>query len=114
MSFLLLSKLVPVYHVRQLQPQFHIAVLRLSSLQANPVGVSVKSQSNLLLLRFVEYLLEESISPLDMVRNNIKSVILAQRKKALLDKMQASVYEKAKRDRAFEVYVGSPTLYNAD
>ena len=66
------------------------------------------------MVRFVEYLLEESISPLDMVRNNIKSVILAQRKKALLDKMQASVYEKAKRDRAFEVYVGSPTLYNAD
>ena len=66
------------------------------------------------IVRFVEYLLEESISPLDMVRNNIKSVILAQRKKALLDKMQTSVYEKAKRDRAFEVYVGSPTLYNAD
>ena len=66
------------------------------------------------MVRFVEYLLEESISPLDMVRNNIKSVILAQRKKALLDKMQTSVYEKAKRDRAFEVYVGSPTLYNAD
>ena len=66
------------------------------------------------MVRFVEYLLEESISPLDMVRTNIKSVILAQRKKALLDKMQTSVYEKAKRDRAFEVYVGSPTLYNAD
>ncbi len=66
------------------------------------------------MVRFVEYLLEESTSPLDMVRNNIKSVILAQRKKALLDKMQTSVYEKAKRDRAFEVYVGSPTLYNAD
>ena len=66
------------------------------------------------MVRFVEYLLEESISPLDMVRTNIKSVILAQRKKALLDKMQASVYEKAKRDRAFEVYVGSPTLYNAE
>ena len=66
------------------------------------------------MVRFVEYLLEESTSPLDMVRNNIKSVILAQRKKALLDKMQTSVYEKAKRDRAFEVYVGSPTLYNAE
>jgi len=66
------------------------------------------------MVRFVEYLLEESTSPLDMVRDNIKSVILAQRKKALLDKMHTSLYEKAKRDRAFEVYVGSPTLYNAD
>ncbi len=66
------------------------------------------------MVRFVEYLLEESISPLDMVRTNIKSVILAQRKKALLDKMQASVYEKAKRDRALYKRQGSPTLYNAE
>ena len=66
------------------------------------------------MVRFVDYQLEESISPLDMVSDNIKSVILAQRKKALIDKMQAALYEKAKRDRAFEVYVGSPTLYNAE
>ena len=66
------------------------------------------------MVRFVDYQLEESISPLDMVSDNIKSVILAQRKKALIDKMQAALYEKAKRDRAFEVYVGSPTLYDAE
>ena len=66
------------------------------------------------MVRFVEYLLEESTSPLEMVRDNIKSVILAQRKQALLEKMRAALYEKAKRDRSFEVYVGSPTLYNAD
>ena len=66
------------------------------------------------MVRFVDYQLEESISPLDMVSDNIKSVILAQRKKALIDRMQAALYEKAKRDRAFEVYVGSPTLYNAE
>ena len=66
------------------------------------------------MVRFVEYLLEESASPMEMVRDNIKSVILAQRKLALLERMRTSLYEKAKRDRAFEVYVGSPTLYNAD
>ena len=66
------------------------------------------------MVRFVDYLLEESTSPMEMVRDNIKSVILAQRKKALIDKMQAALYEKAKRDRAFEVYVGSPTLNNAE
>ena len=66
------------------------------------------------MVRFVEYLLEESTSPMEMVRNNIKSVILAQRKQAMIEKMKTSLYEKAKRDRAFEVYVGSPTLYNAD
>ena len=66
------------------------------------------------MVRFVDYLLEESTSPMEMVRDNIKSVILAQRRQALIEKMKTAVYEKAKRDRAFEVYVGSPTLYNAD
>ena len=66
------------------------------------------------MVRFVEYLLEESISPLEIVKDNIKSVILAQRKQVMLDKMKTALYEKAKRDRAFEVYVGSPTLFNAD
>jgi hypothetical protein len=62
------------------------------------------------MVRFVDYLLEESTSPMEMVRNNIKSVILAQRRQALIDKMQMALYEKAKREKAFEVYVGSPTL----
>jgi hypothetical protein len=66
------------------------------------------------MVRFVEYLLEESTSPLEMVRDNIKSVILAQRKQAMLERMKTALYEKAKRDRAFEVYVGSPTLYNEE
>ena len=62
------------------------------------------------MVRFVDYLLEESTSPLEMVSDNIKSVILAQRKQALIDKMQTALYEKAKREKAFEVYVGSPNL----
>lgn len=66
------------------------------------------------MVRFVDYLLEESTSPVDMVRDNIKSVILAQRKLNMLEKMKIDLYEKARHDRAFEVYVGSPTLYNAD
>ena len=66
------------------------------------------------MVRFVDFLLEESTSPMEMVSDNIKSVILAHRKQALLDKMKTAVYEKAKKERAFEVYVGSPTLYNAD
>lgn len=62
------------------------------------------------MVRFVDYLLEESTSPMEMVRDNIKSVILAQRRQALIDKMQTALYEKAKREKAFEVYVGSMNL----
>ena len=63
------------------------------------------------MVRFVDYLLEESISPLEIERDNIKSVILAQRKQAMLNNMKEALYKKAKRDHAFEVYVGSPGLY---
>ena len=62
------------------------------------------------MVRFVDYLLEESTSPMELVSGNIKSVILAQRRQALIDKMQTALYEKAKREQAFEVYVGSPNL----
>jgi hypothetical protein len=66
------------------------------------------------MVRFVDYRLEESTSPLEMVSDHIKTVILAQRKQALIEKMQASIYEKAKKEHAFEVYVGSPTLYESN
>ena len=62
------------------------------------------------MVRFVDYLLEESTSPMEMVRDNIKSVILAQRKQAMIEEMQTALYEKAKNEKAFEVYVGSPNL----
>lgn len=62
------------------------------------------------MVRFEDYLLEESISPLEMQYGNIKSVILTQRKKALLDRMREAVYEKAKKQRAFEKYVGTPVI----
>ena len=65
------------------------------------------------MVRFVDYLLEESTSPIEMVRDNIKSVILAQRKQALIEQMRTAVYEKAKKEHAFEVYVGSPS-FNAE
>ena len=62
------------------------------------------------MVRFEDYRLEASLSPMDMVRDNIKSVILAQRKQALIEKMRADLYEMAKSEGAFEIYVGTPTL----
>lgn len=66
------------------------------------------------MVRFVEYLLEESTSPLEMVHDNIKSVVLEHRKQAMLEKMRTSIYNKARREHAFEVYVGSPALNSID
>ena len=64
------------------------------------------------MVRFVDYLLEESTSPIDMVRDNIKSIILNQRRLALIEKMKTDLYQKAQKEHAFEVYVGSSTIEN--
>ena len=91
-----------------------IEILNAESFLKKNKFVCFDMNEHIYMVRFVEYLLEESTSPLEMVRDNIKSVILAQRKQALIEKMHISLYEKAKRDRAFEIYVGSPTLYNVE
>ena len=66
------------------------------------------------MVRFVDYLLEESVSPFDMERDNIRYMILEHRKKDLLDRMKASLYEKAKKSHAFEVYAGMPKIENVE
>ena len=43
------------------------------------------------MVRFVDYLLEESLSPIEMERDNIKSVILARRKQALIEMMRTAI-----------------------
>ena len=59
------------------------------------------------MVRFEDYLMEEEISPLDMERDNIRSMILMKRKKDLLDILKSKLYEKAVKDHAFEVYTGA-------
>lgn len=66
------------------------------------------------MVRFEDYLLEESLSPLDLVRDDICEVILTRRKMELLDRMKASVYQTALKNRDFEVYVGAPSLGNSN
>jgi len=66
------------------------------------------------MVRFVDYLLEEETSPMEMVHDNIKSVILERRKQDMLEKMKVDLYEKAKKTKSFEVYVGSPVLDEAE
>ncbi len=87
-----------------------IEILNAESFLKKNKFVCFDMNEHIYMVRFVEYLLEESTSPLEMVRDNIKSVILAQRKQAMIEEMQTALYEKAKNEKAFEVYVGSPNL----
>lgn len=66
------------------------------------------------MMRFEDYLLEESLSPLDLVQDDIREVILTRRKKELIDRMKAAVYEKALKNKDFQVYVGVPSLDNSN
>lgn len=91
-----------------------IEILNAESFLKKKKFVCLDINESTYMVRFVDYLLEESTSPLELVRDNIKDVILAQRKQAMLEKMRIAVYDKARREHAFETYVGSPTLNNAD
>ena len=91
-----------------------IEILNTESFLKKNKFVSMQWNDYICMVRFVDYLLEESVSPFDLERQNIKSVILERRKKELLDRMKNALYEKAKKDKAFEVYVGSPVLNSAE
>ena len=66
------------------------------------------------LVRFEDYLLEESTSPVEMVADNIRSIILAHRRKELIERMKEATYKTAQREHAFTKYVGQPTLESDD
>lgn len=66
--------------------------------------VSFEKDSFVYLVRFEDYLMEKSVSPLEMESDNIKSIILLKRKKELLQQMNADLYERAKNEKVFEIY----------
>ena len=66
--------------------------------------VSFEKDTCTYMVRFNDYLLEESVSPIEMEYDNIRKLILMKRKKELLDQMKFDLYEKAVKDNAFTVY----------
>lgn len=66
--------------------------------------VSFEKDNFVYLVRFEDYLMEKSVSPLEMESDNIKSIILLKRKKELLQQMNADLYERAKNEKVFEIY----------
>lgn len=66
--------------------------------------VSFDKDNLLYLVRFEDYLMEKSVSPLEIEGENIKSIILLKRKKELLQQMNAELYERAEKEKVFEIY----------
>lgn len=56
----------------------------------------------LLLIR--DFMVSESLSPLQLVRNNIKNILLNKRKRLLINEMKNNLIEQATRDHVYEIY----------
>ncbi|MDP2235092.1 MAG: hypothetical protein Q8J88_01545 [Bacteroidales bacterium] len=56
------------------------------------------------LIRFSDFLIAESVSPLEIEIENIRNIIINKRKQDLLRKMHEELYEQALRDKVFEIY----------
>ena len=66
--------------------------------------VSFEKDNLIYMVRFEEYLMEKSVSPIEIERDRIKSVLLLQRKKELLSRLNVELYEKAEKEKVFEIY----------
>lgn len=51
-----------------------------------------------------DFIIAESLSPLDMERENIRNILINKRKRELISQMHKNIYEKAVKDNAFKIY----------
>lgn len=66
--------------------------------------VSFEKDNLIYMVRFEDYLLEKSVSPIELEEEGIKNVLLLKRKKELLSHLNDELYEKAKKEKVFEIY----------
>ena len=66
--------------------------------------VAFEKDNLLYMVRFEDYLLEESVTPLELESDNIKNIILLKRNKDLLSKMNEDLFGKAQTEQVFEIY----------
>jgi hypothetical protein len=55
-------------------------------------------------LKVDEYKIEDNVSPIEFVRNDIKNIILNKRKVELARKLEEEVYDQAAQNKAFEIF----------
>lgn len=66
--------------------------------------VSFEKDNLQYMLRFEDYLLEKSVSPIEIVSEEIRNILLLKRQKELLTRMHSDLYEQAKKEKVFEIY----------
>lgn len=68
------------------------------------VFVSFEHDSFIYMVRFCDFLVKESVSPIEIERDKIRSILLNKRRKELLRNMSNDIYEKAVREKAIELF----------
>ena len=66
--------------------------------------VSFEKDNLLYMVRFEDFLLEKSVSPIEIETEGIRDIILLKRQKELLARMHSDLYEQAKKEKVFEIY----------
>jgi len=66
--------------------------------------VKLNKGNELYLIKFVDYKIEDDISPLDFEYNDIHNIIINKRKMRLVKKMRNDIYENAILSKEFEIY----------
>lgn len=64
-----------------------------------------KDENFIYLFNILEYKISNQVSPLQFVRNKVKDVLLNQKKRKLIEEFEQSIYEKAREDKEFEIYL---------
>ena len=59
-------------------------------------------------LKVDEYKIEDNVSPIEFVRNDIKNIILNKRKVELARKLEDEVYDNAARNNNVEIFPARP------
>ncbi len=66
------------------------------------IEIDDKPFSYLILIK--DFIIAESLSPLEMERENITNIIINKRKRELISKMHQDVYDKAVKEKSFKVF----------
>lgn len=66
--------------------------------------ISLKDENKVYLIKFVNFKIKDENSPLELESRFIRSIIINQRKKLLMKKLQKDIFEDANKQKLFEIY----------
>jgi len=92
-------------YLDELLKQVPIETYNKANLLKNKKLIENYDSGFLYLVRIVDYKLKDSISPLALERNNIKRIILNNRKIEFLNNLSADIYQKAKNQNQIEIFI---------